>query len=60
MEYKSQIRDSEMNILLEKAEKKNYGKYLYEMELENIILSEVSQTQKDSMAYILLYVDNRC
>ena len=36
MEYKSQIRDSEMNILLEKAEKKNYGKYLYEMELENI------------------------
>lgn len=28
MEYKSQIRDSEMNMLLEKAEKKNYGKYL--------------------------------
>lgn len=36
MEYKSQIRDSEMNMLLEKVEKKNYGKYLYEMELENI------------------------
>lgn len=36
MEYKSQIRDSEMNMLLEKAEKKNYGKYLFEMELENI------------------------
>ena len=36
MEYKSQIRNSEMNMLLEKVEKRNYGKYLYEMELENI------------------------
>lgn len=36
MAYKSQIRDSEMNALLEKVEGKNYGKYLYEMNLVKI------------------------
>mgnify|MGYP007123074483 FL=1 len=33
MAYKNQIRDSEMNALLEKVAGKNYGKYLYEMSL---------------------------
>lgn len=36
MIYKSQIRDSQMNALLEKVEGKNYGKYLYEMNLVKI------------------------
>lgn len=33
MAYKNQIRDSEMNALLEKVASKNYEKYLYEMSL---------------------------
>ncbi len=36
MSYKNQIRDSEMNALLEKVAGKNYGKYLYEMSLVKI------------------------
>ena len=36
MSYKSQIRDSEMNMLLEKVAGKNYSKYLSEMNLVNI------------------------
>ena len=33
MEYKSEIRDSEINLLFEKVENKNYGKYLKKVTL---------------------------
>jgi predicted ATPase len=36
MDYKSDIRDSEINDLLEKVKKRNYGKYLFQMGLQSI------------------------
>ena len=36
MEYKSEIRDSEINELLEKVERRNYGKYLLKLRLNPI------------------------
>ncbi len=36
MEYRGQIRTSEINQLFEKVARKNYGKYLYEMNLAHI------------------------
>lgn len=36
MEYLSEIRDSQINSLLEKVERRNYGKYLYEVSLTNV------------------------
>jgi predicted ATPase len=36
MKYKSEIRDSEINELLEKVGKRNYGKYLISLTLNQI------------------------
>lgn len=36
MEYQSEIRDSEINELLEKVERRNYGKYLLKLRLNPI------------------------
>jgi len=36
VEYKSEIRDSQINALIEKVERHNYGKYLYEVNLANV------------------------
>lgn len=36
MKYRSEIRESQINTLIEKVENKNYGKYLYSIELEKV------------------------
>jgi hypothetical protein len=36
VEYQSEIRDSQINELLEKVENQNYAKYLYELKLVNV------------------------